>query len=227
MEKVNRKTTKLCSFYVSDWHLVTMILPYLNEEINKENKIVTLLEKNIKEKVETLVKKLNLKNSKQILNINWNIIKTKKYLELKNILNNEGKVEKNITIMVNGTKKFIDNIGNVIVLGSGDGTKNNNFANGLDIMGHEFMHGYIKNTDKNIFDDQGFAIGEVDETFCDVMGNIIENYCQEKIEVKSVSYNENLTFENDKSWLLGEDVVREPNKRVQKYVKSKCKWKSK
>lgn len=111
MEKVNRKTTKLCSFYVSDWHLVTMILPYLNEEINKENKIVTLLEKNIKEKVETLVKKLNLKNSKQILNINWNIIKTKKYLELKNILNNESKGEKNITIMVNGTKKFIDNIG--------------------------------------------------------------------------------------------------------------------
>ena len=32
----------------------------LNEEINKENKIVTLLETNIKEKVETLVKKLNL-----------------------------------------------------------------------------------------------------------------------------------------------------------------------
>ena len=38
MEKVSRKTTKLCSFYVSDWHLVTMLLPYLNEEINKENK---------------------------------------------------------------------------------------------------------------------------------------------------------------------------------------------
>ena len=50
MEKVSRKTTKLCSFYVSDWHLVTMLLPYLNEEINKENKIVTLLETNIKEK---------------------------------------------------------------------------------------------------------------------------------------------------------------------------------
>ena len=42
------------------------IIPYLNEEINKENKIVTLLETNIKEKVETLVKKLNLKNSEQI-----------------------------------------------------------------------------------------------------------------------------------------------------------------
>lgn len=110
MEKVNRKTTKLCSFYVSDWHLVTMLLPYLNEEINKENKIVTLLETNIKEKVETLVKKLNLKNSEQILDINWNIVKTKKYLELKNILSNESRGKKSITIIVNGTKKFIDNI---------------------------------------------------------------------------------------------------------------------
>ena len=64
-----------------------MLLPYLNEEINKENKIVTLLETNIKEKVETLVKKLNLKNSEQILNINWNIVRTKKYLELKNVRN--------------------------------------------------------------------------------------------------------------------------------------------
>lgn len=110
MEKVNRKTTKLCSFYVSDWHLVTMLLPYLNEEINKENKIVTLLETNIKEKVETLVKKLNLKNSEQILDINWNIVKTKKYLELKNILSNESRGKKSITIIVNGTKKFIDSI---------------------------------------------------------------------------------------------------------------------
>ena len=106
MEKVSRKTTKLCSFYVSDWHLVTMLLPYLNEEINKENKIVTLLETNIKEKVETLVKKLNLKNSEQILNINWNIVRTKKYLELKNILNIESKGEENITILVNGRKKY-------------------------------------------------------------------------------------------------------------------------
>lgn len=161
-----------------------------------------------------------------------NISKVYDYFNTKfNIKSVDGKGSK-ITVVVNNydvpnNAGFIDNIGNVIVLGSGDGTKNNNFASGLDIMGHEFMHGYIKNTDKNIFDDQGFAIGEVDEAFCDVMGNIIENYCQEKIEVKSVSYNENLTFENDKSWLLGEDVVREPNKRVQKHVKSKCKWKPK
>lgn len=111
MEKVNKKITKFCSFYVSDWHLVTMMLPYLNEEINKENKIVTLLETNIKEKVDTLVKKLNLKNSEQILNINWNTVQSKKYAEIKNILNNESRENANITIIVNGTKKFIDNLG--------------------------------------------------------------------------------------------------------------------
>ena len=88
--------------------------------INKENKIVTLLETNIKEKVETLVKKLNLKNSEQILNINWNIVRTKKYLELKNILNIESKGEENITILVNGRKKFIDNFEKKLIIDGED-----------------------------------------------------------------------------------------------------------
>lgn len=110
MEKVNKKLLKLCSFYVSDWHLITMMIPYLNEEINKENKIVTILEKDIKDKVETLVQKLNLKNSEKILNIEWNVIKTKKYAEIKNLINKESKMSKRITIIVNGSKKFIDTV---------------------------------------------------------------------------------------------------------------------
>ncbi len=47
-----------------------MLLPYLNEEINKENKIVTLLETNIKRKSGNTSKKIKSKNSEQILNIN-------------------------------------------------------------------------------------------------------------------------------------------------------------
>lgn len=137
-----------------------------------------------------------------------------------------------ITVVVNdyavpNNASFIDNIGDVIVLGMGDGITCRNFANGLDVLGHEFMHGYIRNTDKNIFDDQGFVKGEVDEAFCDVMGNIIENYYLEKSEIKSVTHNENLTFVNEPSWLLGEDVVIEQNKRFEEHVKSRSKWKPK
>ena len=39
------KITKFCSFYVSDWHMVTMLLPYINKKMNEQTKIVTILEK--------------------------------------------------------------------------------------------------------------------------------------------------------------------------------------
>ena len=34
MDVQDNNLTKLCSFYVSDWHLVTMLLPYINQKIN-------------------------------------------------------------------------------------------------------------------------------------------------------------------------------------------------
>ena len=98
--KFEEKTlTKLCSFYVSDWHLVTMLLPYINRKINEQAKIATILEKDIKENIVTLVEKLNLKNKEKILNLNWN-----KNEEIK-----IDKTEKNkeTIILVNGNEKYI------------------------------------------------------------------------------------------------------------------------
>lgn len=100
-----KNITKLCSFYVSDWHLVTMLLPYINRKINEEEKIVTVLENNISNNVEVLVQKLNLKNEEKILNINWSN-KNNNYSDFNNYIKEAA--EKNITIIVNGTKEFID-----------------------------------------------------------------------------------------------------------------------
>ena len=36
MELLQPTIEKICSFYVSDWHLVTMLLPYVNKEINEK-----------------------------------------------------------------------------------------------------------------------------------------------------------------------------------------------
>mgnify|MGYP001025366452 CR=1 FL=1 len=94
---------KLCSFYVSDWHLVTMLLPYINRKINEKEKIVTVLENDIKNNVETLVKRLNLRNEEEILNIDWS--KRDNYLSINKLLNNN--IEENIIIIVNGTKEYI------------------------------------------------------------------------------------------------------------------------
>ena len=69
MENLKKSTEKLCSFYVSEWHLVTMILPYINRELNEKANITTVLEKNIEENIRTLISKLNLKNEREILEI--------------------------------------------------------------------------------------------------------------------------------------------------------------
>lgn len=101
MNVQENNVTKLCSFYVSEWHLVTMLLPYLNRKINEQAKIATILEKSIKENVTTLVEKLNLKNKDKIINLNWEQTEKRKnvftHLE-----------EKEQIIIVNGTRKFIE-----------------------------------------------------------------------------------------------------------------------
>lgn len=94
--------TKLCSFYVSDWHLVTMLLPYINKKINEQAKIATILEKDIQENIKVLLEKLNLKNKEKIEQINWT------NEQRKNIFSNIEN-SKEIIIIVNGGKDFIKN----------------------------------------------------------------------------------------------------------------------
>ena len=102
MEVQKNNLTKLCSFYVSDWHLVTMLLPYINQKINEQAKIATILEKDIKQNVETLVEKLNLKNKEKILNLNWS---TQDKVKAKI---NELEKNQELVIFINGSKEFIE-----------------------------------------------------------------------------------------------------------------------
>ena len=108
MSLFENKVEKLCSFYVSDWHLVTMLLPYINKQINEKSNIITILENDIEENIKILTKKLNLKNEEQILNLDWkksngfkysNIENKMKKLENEDILN---------VIFINGSKNYID-----------------------------------------------------------------------------------------------------------------------
>jgi len=103
---------KLCSFYVSDWHLITMLLPYINKKINEETKIATILENDIKNNVEILLERLNLKNEEKILNINWKNNQEVKYSKISKILENNEEGE--LLIIVNGKKEYIEK-SNIII----------------------------------------------------------------------------------------------------------------
>lgn len=104
----NKKIEKVCGFYVSDWHLVTMLLPYINSKIEENVKITTILEDKMEEKIKTLLEKLNLKNKKEILNVNWNALKSKKYTDISKTLKKQIDQNTENIIIVNGSKEYIE-----------------------------------------------------------------------------------------------------------------------
>ena len=69
---VENRIEKLCCFYVSDFHLEMILLPYINKKI--EENIIIKTERNLEETVNILVSKMNLneKNKEKILSLGWN-----------------------------------------------------------------------------------------------------------------------------------------------------------
>lgn len=108
MKKENQRVEKLCSFYVSDWHFATMLLPYINYQIEKQVNVITLLENNMAENIETLVKKLNLKNENEILQIRWEEINSKRYGDIEQLLELEINQKRENIILVNGSRDYIE-----------------------------------------------------------------------------------------------------------------------
>lgn len=106
MDNKKEKLLRLCSFYVSDWHLVTMLLPYINNKINEQTKIATIIENDIEENVITLVNKLNLKNADKILGIDWRKKGISKYSYISKFIENN--IGNDILLLVNGSKEYID-----------------------------------------------------------------------------------------------------------------------
>ena len=89
----NKKLEKTCCFYISEFHLEMILVPYINEKI--EENITILTEINLKNTIEILISKMNLKpeNKEKILKLGWN---------------GENKVKENSNIIVIGSRQFIE-----------------------------------------------------------------------------------------------------------------------
>ena len=83
---------KTCCFYVSEFHLEMILVPYINEKIDEN--ITILTEKNLKETLEILISKMNLKeeNKEKILKLGWN---------------GENKIKEKSNIIIIGSKEYI------------------------------------------------------------------------------------------------------------------------
>lgn len=70
----NIQIKKICSFYVSEFHLGMILLPYISQKIERKEPILIVSEKNLLNSIKELVSKVNLKEEikNQILNLKWN-----------------------------------------------------------------------------------------------------------------------------------------------------------
>ena len=94
------KIKKYCCFYVSDFHLEMILLPYIKNNISK-SKIIIFTQDNLKESVKLLLERTNFNNEdkNKILNLNWSD-------NIKEEITKE-KVQKS-TVIINGDINYIE-----------------------------------------------------------------------------------------------------------------------
>lgn len=92
---------KACNFYVSEWHLFAAMLPFVRDELLKENKVVIISEDNLMVGLNKLINKINVKfyNKNGINDIKW--IKNLDELDINSSINPTN-------IFVQGTIEYIN-----------------------------------------------------------------------------------------------------------------------
>ena len=94
------KTQRYCSLYANKMHLIVMLIPYIEKELEKGKKIITILEDGLENEINFFMDKVILGRSKKakIKKINWS----------KSLLSNEQikQIKKKI-IIVQGSYEYV------------------------------------------------------------------------------------------------------------------------
>lgn len=116
MKNEIKTTNKICSFYVNDWHLSTMILPHINKSLEEKTKILTLLEKGIENNINELMSKMNLKQETRynIAKINWTTNHIYKYSQIEKTIQKEIKENEKVEIFIKGSNEYIETMNKIV-----------------------------------------------------------------------------------------------------------------
>ena len=100
----DKEIEKICSFYVSEYHLEMILLPFINDKIENNKKVIIETEYNLEESLKKVLERTNLKqeNKNKILSLGWNS-------------KEENKLEDKSNIIVIGNKEYIKNTNNEII----------------------------------------------------------------------------------------------------------------
>lgn len=133
---MNKK--KLCCFYVNDIHLITMLLPYINQRINEGTKVITMMETDMSKSAKKVIEEIQGKKSKSLLEIDWES-KSLSYLYECDI--------KDKLILISGSEEFIKEANQIV----GKRDENCMILNCFEIMqGSEKLQEILDEHDKVI-----------------------------------------------------------------------------
>jgi DNA integrity scanning protein DisA with diadenylate cyclase activity len=129
---------KICSFNVNEYHLVTILMPYIYEAINKEKKIITFFEKNLKPIYEKVLNTSSMfwKNKENLDTVDWN------KLELDKISEKFKYAEDKSIVIIAGTKDFVERINKLVL----------NFHTNFTLVNCFEINEFSKNTEIKIND---------------------------------------------------------------------------
>lgn len=74
MDIEKKENKKMYVFYVSEFHLEMILLPFVNKKIEEKEKIIINTEYDLEDTMKVLLNRMNLKeeNKEKILDLNWN-----------------------------------------------------------------------------------------------------------------------------------------------------------
>lgn len=99
---------KVCSFFVSEYHLLTILLPYINEKIVENKKVELMIEKDMLEKAKLYFKNVSEFENYKYLKLGWKKSKVEdaalKVANVVIVIGREGYVEKTNEILDKNNK---------------------------------------------------------------------------------------------------------------------------
>lgn len=116
MVKENKGQEKLCLFFASDYHFEMISLPYINENLKKDNNVIIMTENDLNGTIDKLLSRVNLNKEERdrITKIDWKNDDVSKFKEIKS----SNKNGKEMIIFIKGKENYInsvnENIGNWI-----------------------------------------------------------------------------------------------------------------
>ena len=114
--KENSSIQKVCSFYVSNMHFATMILPFASKKMVEKTNLITFFENSFTTNIELVLSRLTIseERKKELLDINWKDTNVTKYLNIEKIL--KTKLDKNgdNIIIINGREEYINIVNDCI-----------------------------------------------------------------------------------------------------------------